>query len=159
MADLGELSIDAFTQHNITNEFQATVNSELEEDVGDYGDPDWLGTVDTSWNYNDILINWRMRWQKSVKIDALEQRLYASKFEALDNGAYAGNFTNRSGSRFINDLSVRYNLSESSSVQLNVMNLLDRKPDANGALAEAAGHFGLDERLGRRFSIRFNSSF
>ena len=159
LADMGDISIDAFTQHNITNEFQATPASEVTEDVGDFADPDWLGTVDTTWTYGDWLVSHRMRWQTSVLIDPLDQRLYASSWEVQEDGSYSGNLTNKSGSRFINDLSVRYTVTENTSVQLNILNMLDRKPDANGSIAEAAGHYGVDERLGRRFSVRFNSKF
>ncbi|BBO28551.1 TonB-dependent receptor [Alteromonas sp. I4] len=159
LADMGSLSIDAFTQHNITNEFQATPASEVTEDVGDFADPEWLGTVDTTWTYGDWLVSHRVRWQNEVLIDPLRQRLYASNWEVQEDGSYAGNLTNKSDSRFINDLSVRYTFDESTTVQLNILNLLDRKPDENGAISAAAGHFGVDERLGRRFSLRLNSKF
>lgn len=159
LAEYGSLSFDAFTQHNITNEFQATPASEVEEDVGDFADPDWLGTVDTNWEYGDFLVSHRLRWQGSVKIDALEQRLYVVDPQQNDDGVYSGNFTNKTDARFLNDLTVRYSFGDSSSVQLNVLNLLDRKPDENGILAEAATHFTNDERLGRRFSLRFNTKF
>ena len=101
----------------------------------------------------------RVRWQNEVLIDPLRQRLYASNWEVQEDGSYAGNLTNKSDSRFINDLSVRYTFDESTTVQLNILNLLDRKPDENGAISAAAGHFGVDERLGRRFSLRLNSKF
>ena len=115
--------------------------------------------MDTTWTYGDWLVSHRMRWQTSVLIDPLDQRLYASSWEVQEDGSYSGNLTNKSGSRFINDLSVRYTVTENTSVQLNILNMLDRKPDANGSIAEAAGHYGVDERLGRRFSVRFNSKF
>ena len=156
---MGTLSFDAFTQHNITNEFQASAASEVEEDVGDFADPDWIGTIDTDWTYGDWLVSHRLRWQNAVKIDALDQRLYASDYTELDDGTFQGNFTNETGSRFINDLTIRYTLDDTTSVQLNILNLLDRKPDENGRIAFAAGHFGVDERLGRRFSLRVNSKF
>jgi hypothetical protein len=50
-------------------------------------------------------------------------------------------------------------MNESTSIQLNVLNLLDRKPDGAGTIGFSAGHFGLDERLGRRMSVRFNAKF
>ncbi len=157
--DMGNISIDAFTQHNITNEFQATPASEVTEDVGDFADPEWLGTVDVSWSKEEWLVSHRVRWQNAVKIDSLDQVLYASDFTEQDDGSYKGNFTNETDARFINDLSVRYSIDDSASVQLNILNLLDRKPDANGSIAWAAGHYGIDERLGRRFSLRFNKKF
>jgi outer membrane receptor protein involved in Fe transport len=156
---MGSLSFDAFTMHNITNEFQATPASEVEEDVGDFGDPDYNGTVDTTWRYEDFTVSHRLRWQSSVKIDTLDQTLYATTHEVLEDGTVAGNFKNKTGSRFLNDISVRYNIADHTSVQLNVKNLLDRKPDSDSALAEAAGHFGLDERLGRRFSVNVTTRF
>jgi outer membrane receptor protein involved in Fe transport len=159
LADMGSVSIDAFTQHNITNEFQATVDSELTEDVGDFGDPRWIGTVDTTWIYEDFLVSHRMRWQDAVKIDALDQTLYSADYTEDADGVYSGNFGNETEARFIHDLSVSYTMNESTSIQLNVLNLLDRKPDGAGTIGFSAGHFGLDERLGRRMSVRFNAKF
>jgi iron complex outermembrane receptor protein len=159
LAEMGSLTVDAFTQHNITNEFQATVNSEVEEDVGDFGDPEWIGTLDTSWRYEDFLVSHRMRWQDAVKIDALDQTLYSANYTEDADGVYSGSFGNKTDARFIHDLSVSYTMTEYASVQVNIQNLLDRKPDGAGTLGFAAGHFGLDERLGRRFSVRFNAKF
>jgi iron complex outermembrane receptor protein len=80
LAEMGSLTVDAFTQHNITNEFRETVNSEVEEDVGDFGDPEWIGTLDTSCRYEDFLVSHRMRWQDAVKIDSLDQTLYSANY-------------------------------------------------------------------------------
>jgi iron complex outermembrane receptor protein len=159
LEELGNISVDAFTQHNITNEFQATADSELTEDVGDFGDPKWIGTVDTTWIYEDFLVSHRMRWQNAVKIDSLDQTLYSANYSEDADGVYSGSFGNETDARFIHDLSVGYTINESSSVQLNILNLLDRKPDGAGRIGFAAGHFGLDERLGRRMSVRFNAKF
>lgn len=166
--ELGAISIDSFTQHNITNEFQPTANSEVQEDVGDFGDPKWLGTVDINWEYSDFLVSLRTRWQESVMIDTLSQVLYASDFDnstsgTLDDGTevdlFTGNFGNKSSSRFISDLSVGYILAEDTTVQLNVFNVFDRSPQDAGKLAWGLGHIGLDERLGRRLALRVNHKF
>lgn len=159
--DYGSISIDAFTQHNISNEFQATPASEVTEDVGDFADPRWLGTVDTTWTYNNWLVSHRMRWQNAVLINALQQRVFAvaSEVTTLDDGTLQGDFTNDSGARFLHDLTVRFNVDETSSIQLGVLNLFDRGPDANGVIPFAAGHFGVDEQLGRRFNVRLNKRF
>jgi outer membrane receptor protein involved in Fe transport len=159
LADMGSITVDAFTQHNITNEFQATPDSELQEDVGDFGDPEWIGTFDTSWRYQDFLVSHRIRWQNAVKIDSLDQTLYSANYTEDDDGLYSGSFGNKTDARFIHDLSVSYTMTDYASVQVNIQNLLDRKPDGAGRIAFAAGHFGLDERLGRRFSVRFNAKF
>ncbi|MBT1452214.1 TonB-dependent receptor [Glaciecola sp. XM2] len=167
---MGELSIRSQSQHNITNEFQATPASEVTEDVGDFADPDWIGTVDTNYTYNDLRINWRMRWQSSVLIDALEQTLYAAESETstitgqLDDGTdvtvyTADGLTNETDARFIHDLSISYILAENTTIQANILNVLDRKPDEASRIADAVGHFGVDEQLGRRFSIRVNHKF
>lgn len=168
LGEFGSVSIDTFTQHNITNEFQPTPASEVQEDVGDFGDPKWLGTFDINWEYEDFLVSWRTRWQESVMIDTLEQSLYASEFDSSTTGTldddsevtlWTGNFGNKSSSRFISDLSVSYSLGEDTSVQLNVFNVLDRSPEDAGTLAWGLGHIGLDERLGRRFALRVNHKF
>ncbi|MFC3120355.1 TonB-dependent receptor domain-containing protein [Agaribacter flavus] len=169
--DLGEwgtLKLDSFNQYNITNEFQATPGSEVEEDVGDFADPDYLGTFDIDWYYDDWLVSWRTRWQSSVAIDALEQQVYADSFDNsttgfLDNGdevtLWTGNWDNSTGTRFITDLSASYTFSSNTTVQLNVFNLFDRDPGANGVKAWGVRHFGLDEQIGRRFSLRVTQTF
>jgi iron complex outermembrane receptor protein len=159
LAGMGSVSVDAFTQHNITNEFQATIDSELTEDVGDFGDPRWIGTVDTTWIYENLLVSHRMRWQDAVKIDALDQTLYSANYTEDADGVYSGSFGNKTDARFIHDLSIGYTMNDSTSIQLNILNLLDRKPDGAGTIGFSAGHFGLDERLGRRMSVRFNAKF
>ena len=160
LGEMGSLAFDAFTQHNITNEFQATPDSEVEEDVGDFADPDWIGTFDTTWTMGDLLLSHRLRWQSSVLIDSLEQKLYADDgWEVNEDGSWAGSFTNETDARYLHDLTARYSLTDSTNVQVVINNLLDRKPDEAGVIAEAVGHFGLDEQLGRRFSVRFTHKF
>lgn len=171
---LGEFSIRSQSQHNITNEFQATVNSEVTEDVGDFADPEWLGTVDLDYRYNDIRVNWRVRWQNAVLVDALEQVVYApesatssftgqvlnSENELIDVDVFtADGFSNKTDARFINDLSIGYVLAENTTIQANILNVFNRRPDENGPVADAFGHFGVDEQLGRRFSLRVNHRF
>jgi outer membrane receptor protein involved in Fe transport len=167
---MGEFGIRSQSQHNITNEFQATAASETTEDVGDFADPDWIGTVDLDYTYNDLRINWRTRWQSSVLIDSLEQITYApveatnSFTGTLSDGTEvevftADGFSNETDARFVHDLSIGYVIGENTLVQANVLNVLGRKPDENGPVADAFNHFGVDERLGRRFSIRVNHKF
>ncbi len=159
LGEYGNLSVNSSTQNNITNEFQATPAAEVTEDVGDFADPDWIGTVDINWLYEDWIVSHRIRWQNPVKIDALDQRLYADSYTELEDGTFQGNFTNETDWRAIHELSIGYTLDSSTNIQLNILNLLDRKPDENGDIAFAAGHFGIDERLGRRFSLRVNHKF
>jgi outer membrane receptor protein involved in Fe transport len=166
---LGEIEIRSQSQHNITNEFQATAASEVTEDVGDFTDPDWIGTVDIDYTFNDLRINWRVRWQSSVLVDSLEQIVYApieqtSSFTgALSNGdevdVFTGSFSNETDARFLHDVSIGYNVTENTTIQANILNVFDRRPDEAGAIADAFGHFGVDEELGRRFSIRLNHRF
>jgi len=160
-SDMGSLSFDAFTQHNISNEFQATPASEVTEDVGDFADPKWIGTFDTNWTNDNWLLSHRVRWQNAVLIDPLEQELRAigSNVTTLDDGTLQGDFTNKTGARFLHDLTVRFNVDETASLQVSVLNLLDRDPDTNGTIAFAAGHFGVDEELGRRINLRINKRF
>ncbi|MAH55356.1 MAG: hypothetical protein CL531_03765 [Aestuariibacter sp.] len=164
LGEYGSLGFVTNTQYNITNEFQATAASEVTEDVGDFGDPDWIGTADINWTYQDWFVSHRIRWQSSVKIDALEQTLYGVPGESQtdeDGNTFlgAGSLTNETDARFIHDLSVGYTVSNSTQLQLNVLNLLDRGPDEAGRTAFAAGHYGQDERLGRRFIFRVNHRF
>ena len=155
----GLLSFDAFTQHNITNEFQATPSSEIQEDVGDYGDPKWNGTFDTKWQIDDFVFSHRLRWQGKGRIDAMQQILFAAHYEEVSPGVYSGNFVNETDAVYLHDLGMKYQINDGTSLQLNVKNLLDRKPDANGILSEAARHFGFDEKVGRRYSLSFKTQF
>ncbi|WP_018984572.1 TonB-dependent receptor domain-containing protein [Salinimonas chungwhensis] len=155
----GNLGIRSATQHNITNENQATATSEVQEDVGDWADPEWNGTVDINWSYQEFFVSHRVRWQNRTLIDSLEQQLYSYNFERQEDDTLTGDFTNENASRFIHDLSVGYTLGESTTIQLNVRNLFDRTADDLSATSFGFGQFGLDERLGRRFSLRVNHAF
>ncbi|PKH00009.1 TonB-dependent receptor domain-containing protein [Paraglaciecola sp. MB-3u-78] len=126
--------------------------------------PDYVEGLQIAVDYynleiEDFLVSHRMRWQDAVKIDSLDQTLYSANYTEDADGVYSGSFGNKTDARFIHDLSVSYTITESASVQVNLQNLLDRKPDGAGTIGFAAGHFGLDERLGRRFSVRFNAKF
>lgn len=159
LGEWGNLGIRSATQHNITNENQASPTSEVQEDVGDWADPEWVGTVDINWFYQDWFVSHRVRWQNSTLIDSLEQQLYSYDFERQEDGTLTGNFTNENSSRFLHDLSVGYTLAESTTLQLNVQNLFDRTADDLSATSFGFNQFGLDERLGRRFSLRLNHKF
>jgi outer membrane receptor protein involved in Fe transport len=159
LGEWGNLNIASTTQHNITNENQATATSEIQEDVGDFADPEWTGTFDVNWMYEDLFVSHRVRWQNRTLIDSLEQRLYSYNYQRSEDGTLTGDFTNENASRFLHDLSIGYTLGTSTTVQLNIQNLLDRTADDLTATSFGAGQFGLDERLGRRFSLRFNHKF
>nr|WP_305888968.1 TonB-dependent receptor [Parvularcula maris] len=157
--DWGRLNFDSFTQHNITNEFQATPESEVTEDVGDFGDPKWIGTFDTVYSMDKFRATWRMRWQNPVKIDPLDQIVYAADFEEVTIDGVAGfraDAVNKTGARFIHDLSVAYDVLDNVTLQANLLNAFDREPNR---LQDAVGHIGIDEQLGRRFILRANVSF
>lgn len=157
--DWGRLSFDSFTQHNITNEFQATPASEVTEDVGDFGDPKWIGTFDTAYDLDKFRASWRIRWQNAVLIDPLEQILYATDFEAVTIDGVSGfraNAVNKTDARFIHDFSFAYEVRDNITLQANLINAFDRQPDD---LQDAAGHIGINERLGRQFVYRVNVKF
>ena len=159
LGEWGNLNIASTTQHNITNENQATATSEVQEDVGDFADPEWTGTFDINWMYEDLFVSHRVRWQNRTLIDSLEQQLYSYNYQRSEDGTLTGDFTNENASRFLHDLSIGYNLGTSTTVQLNVQNLLDRTADDLTATSFGFNQFGLDERLGRRLSLRFNHKF
>lgn len=159
LGEWGNLDLRSATQYNITNENQATATSEVQEDVGDFADPEWTGTVDLNWFYKDLFVSHRVRWQNRTLIDALEQQLYSYDYQRLDDGTLTGDFTNENASRFLHDLSIGYNLSTSTTVQINIQNLLDRTADDLTRTSFGFGQFGLDEQLGRRFSLRLNHKF
>ena len=157
--DLGRVSFDAFTQHNRTNEFQATPASEVTEDVGDFADPKWLGTFDTNYSLGNFRMSYRIRWQGPANIDALEQQNYAVDFTPLTVGGQSGFqaiIENRVDARLIHDLGLTYDLTDNFQIQVNAINLANRVPNT---LEQAVGAFGIDERLGRRFTFRATASF
>ncbi|NDW20735.1 TonB-dependent receptor domain-containing protein [Alteromonas hispanica] len=159
LGEYGQLRFQSATQHNITNENQATATSEVQEDVGDFADPKWTGTFDINWFYEDWFVSHRVRWQNETLIDALEQQLYSYNYERQEDGSLTGNFTNENSSRFLHDLSIGYTAGTSTTIQLNIQNLLDRTADDLSATSFGFNQFGLDERLGRRFSLRVNHKF
>jgi outer membrane receptor protein involved in Fe transport len=157
--DWGSISLDAFTQHNITNEFQATPGADVTEDVGDFADPKWNGTFDLAWDYSNFRFTYRTRWQNEVLIDAQGRNFYSVVNNPITVDGVNGfevDIDNDTDPRFIHDISLRYDVSDRYSIQGNIQNLANRKPDT---LQFAAGHFGIDERLGRRYTIRAVARF
>ena len=158
-ADFGEITLDSFTQHNITNEFQATDGADVTEDVGDFADPKWIGTFDLAYEWKDVRFTYRNRWQNNVLIDALDRNFYSVVNEPITVDGQSGfrvDIDNDTGPRIIHDIGIRYTLNDRFSIQGNILNLADRKPDT---LQFAAGHFGIDEQLGRRYTIRAVARF
>ena len=145
--DLGDVSLRLNLVHDVTSETQATADTPPEEDVGDFGDPSWQGTFDTTWTKGPLQVFHRLEYQNAAKLSAAGDRFF------LDQDF---NQVTETDARYINNLSVRYEVNDNVRVQFNVDNLLDREPDL---VQEAAGHFGIDELLGRRFTVGARASF
>ena len=154
--DLGGLSLDLFGIHRITNESQATLASEIDEDVGDFADPDFSGYVDVAYGRGPLRATWRMNWQSAVEIDALEQQQYALDYVILDDGTISADIQNRTNARFIHNFGVRYDVNDALAFQVNVLNAFEREPNN---LEEAAGHFTNTEIIGRQLRFRLSTSF
>ncbi|MFC3301307.1 TonB-dependent receptor domain-containing protein [Parvularcula lutaonensis] len=154
--DYGRLTWNWFMQHNIQNESQATPASEIQDDVGDFGDPKWIGTFDTAWDWENWRVTHRLRYRYGMDISTIDGRYYAKDFTLLDNGVYQVEIDNSLDPRWIQDAGVAYTFNDKYTIQANIRNLTDRKPNRQEF---AAGAFGVDEQLGRRYTIRLVGRF
>ena len=143
--DLGEIGFRLQLLRGITNQVQ--VLDELPSDpIGTFNDPKWQGTWDTTYVRGPWRAFWRISYQDSPVFNTLGNSY------VLDENDQIVKF----GSRVIHNGSLAYTIKDSTSIQLGVDNITNRKPNV---YEEAAGYFTNVERLGRTYTLRVRSRF
>lgn len=155
--DLGELEFDITILRAIQNELQV-LDEEPDDPIGEFQDPKWQGTFDTTYRLGDFRFFWRTIWQDKPVLD--------SQFNSFISGIEPGNegttatlddvIDDEMSDRLIHNASIQYTFFDRASVQLAVNNVFARKPSR---IDFAAGNFGTDEILGRTFTVRVRSQF
>lgn len=153
--DYGFLNFDAQVFHVITREevvAQVTQNNT----IGGFGDPEWSGTLDFTWDRDALRVFWRARWQDE------------SLFSPSGNNTFAGpdDVIKRETDDWywMHSMSVAYDVGTLTDItdnpvllQLTVDNVFGR--DGLDLESQAFGQFGFDDVFGRRYSLRLRTSF
>ena len=141
--DAGELEWDLYVLYVRTDESQNTPTSPVTDTSGGYFIPDWQGTFDTTYTYDDKWrVFWRVLFQDEPKLDPNGDVFYLNRAE--------NRVVHKTRHPILHNMSVRYNITENFSLQLTVRNVEDRKPNS---VENAIGYFGAAEELGRSFSL------
>ncbi len=146
-SDYGDMSLNFNLLKRQSSITQVVPTRPGDEDVGDFGDPDWEGTFDFTYTLGDLRAFWRVSYQSAPLFDATGDDTY------LDDN---DNIIRRGESRFINNASFSYTFTDNLSALLSIDNVFDRQPDRFDL---ARGYFGITEQLGRRYSLRLRATF
>ena len=145
--DLGEVRFNFNALRNISDFVQVVSTRPADEDVGDFADPTWEATFDTTWEKGPMRFFYRVEYQDSPLLDET-----GNEFFLDDND----NLLFDTRARLIHNMSFAYTLFDTTTVQFSVDNLLNRQPNR---FETAAFYFGVDEELGRRYTFRVRSRF
>ncbi|MEL7492079.1 MAG: TonB-dependent receptor [Pseudomonadota bacterium] len=145
--DLGEVRFNWNALHTRNDVTTLVPTRPGDQDAGDFADPTWQATFDTVWEKGPFRGFYRVEYQDSPLIDEV-----FDTFLLDDND----NVILDTRARLIHNMSFAYTLFDTTTVQLSVDNLLDRKPNR---IENAFGYFGIDEQLGRRYTFRVRSQF
>lgn len=155
--DLGELSFDATVLRARKNKLQV-LDEEPEDPIGEFNDPKWQGTFDTTYRIGDFRFFWRTLWQDKPVFDA-QSNSFISGIQAGNESTTAtvdDVIDDEQNDRLIHNASIQYTFFDTASLQFAVDNVFARKPNT---VDFAAGNFGVDEILGRRFTARVRAQF
>ena len=145
--DFGVVRFNFNVLRTITDKTQIVTTRPADQDAGDFADPTWQGTFDTTWERGPWRWFYRVIYQDSPLLDETRNEFF------LDDD---DNIIFKTRARLLHNMSIAYTLLDQTTVQFGVDNLLDRKPNRREL---AIGYFGVSEELGRRFTFRLRSRF
>lgn len=152
MNDFGRLTIANRMTHTLRRD-TSVVGEVADDNIGSFTDPKNSGTLDLTWDKDDLRVFWRILWSEGADLDPTFSNIYEVNGKIVD----------RTSARIIHNASVSYILpqefnlgAQESVVQLTVNNVFEREPSY---IQEAAGHFGTTELLGRMFNLNLRMSF
>lgn len=169
-SDLGGLEITARLNKRI-NRGTVLAGAPQGNTIGGFSDPEYAGTFDFAWTKDNTRVFWRTVWQDEslVTADANSTQQYFDLDAVVASG---GGYTladlnaariNTTEARFIHNMSVSHiftdafpGLGTDTFVQFNINNVFDHRP---GVIQQSLGHFGFDELLGRRYTIRLRTVY
>ncbi|MEO0878312.1 MAG: TonB-dependent receptor [Pseudomonadota bacterium] len=145
--DLGEVRFNWNVLRTLNDVTTLVPTRPGDQDAGDFADPLWQATFDTTWEKGPFRFFYRVEYQDSPLIDET-----GDTFLLDDND----NVILDTRARLIHNMSFAYTLFDTTTVQFSVDNLLDRSPNR---VETAFQYFGIDEELGRRYTFRVRSQF
>ncbi|MBK5920689.1 hypothetical protein CCR80_06505 [Rhodothalassium salexigens] len=145
--DYGTVQFDWNVTHRLNDVTTIVPTRPGDQDVGDFLDPTWQATFDTTWQWNAFRFFYRVLYQDSPLLDETGQEIFLDQNDnpVLDTRA-----------RLLHNMSFAYTFFDNVTVQLGIDNLLNREPND---LEKAAFYFGVSEELGRRFTFRLRTTF
>ncbi len=156
-SDLGEIEFDVTILRAIKNELQV-LDEEASDPIGTFDDPKWQGTFDTTYNVGNLRLFWRTIWQDKPLFSATGNS-YLCGLSPLDTGTMctaADIINDQQGDYLLHNASVQYTLFDTTSVQLAVNNVMNRRP---GRVDFASGNFYDADQVGRQFIFRVRQQF
>ncbi|WP_281299697.1 MULTISPECIES: TonB-dependent receptor [unclassified Iodidimonas] len=144
--DKGNLRFRVNGIRRYQNDF-SVVGEEPVEVIGGFNNPKWSATFDTTYNYGPFQAFWRVAYQDATLLDPQGDNFFQDE---------SGRFVSKTGSRFINNVTLSYNFLENYTAQVTVDNILDRNVTA---IEQADGAFGFEELLGRFITFSFSARF
>lgn len=155
--DLGELNFDVTILRARKNELQV-LDEEPADPIGEFQDPKWQGTFDSTYRLGDFRFFWRVLWQDKPVFDT-QSNTFISGIQAGNESTKAtldDVIDDKQNDRMISNASIQYTFFDTASLQFAVDNVFARKPNT---IDFAAGNFGIEEILGRRFTARVRAQF
>ncbi len=143
--DLGELAFN-LNVFKVFGNSRQTLDVTPVESKGTFADPQYSGTLDTTYSYGPWRAFWRVVYQDGPVFSALSNSF------VLDDNDQIVEF----GARVIHNASLAYTVNDGTTIQLGVNNVTKRLPNT---FEQAAGYFGTTEQLGRTYTLRVRSQF
>jgi len=152
-SNLGFLRFNASVARSRRNQ-SSIVGEDFVRETRSFDDPKYSGTFDLTWSRNNTRVFWRTNWQNRALLDPEQQTPFFNE---------EGEQVTSTSHRFISNLSItqilpRYAdwMPQETMLQLNVDNVFRRMPNT---IEQAAGHFGIDELLGRQYRLTLQTRF
>ena len=153
-SDFGSMGFDVNVFHVLDREL--IVQDVLQPNsVGGFGDPEWSGTIDATYNKDGFRLFWRAFFQDDSLFSPSGRNFFADE---------NGDVVDSLGWNWLHNASISYDLSSVFDnydkpllVQFNVNNVFDDSP-GNG-LRRIFGDFYTDEVFGRRYSMTLRATF
>jgi len=152
-SNLGFLRFNASVARSRRNQ-SSIVGEAFVRETRSFNDPKYSGTFDLTWSRNNTRVFWRTSWQNRALLDPQQQTPFFNE---------EGEQVTSTSHRFISNLSITQILPrwadwmpQETMLQLNVDNVFRRMPNT---VEQAAGHFGIDELLGRQYRLTLQTRF
>lgn len=135
LGEYGELMFGVTGTHLMDfEEFQDPIDTTVFESlVGEFGFPDWIVNMNTTWMFRDLTVSWNARYEASQLLPNITNQQVAGNPQFVDPLS--------TGSSIVHDLSFGFQINEKMDVFGGLNNVFDEEPYI-GSLARPAGPRG-----------------